>query len=107
MPRLWSLVIGIAAPGASTGATQTLRTPSSGASQESRLPSGEMRACAFVGLPNRWALGIRGMGMALGLATLDEEADAAPADYASWCSRLRAGCRTVRMMTSPSVVLSV
>jgi hypothetical protein len=49
--------------GASLGPTQTLSTPSTGASHASRWPSGLIRAEILLGLPNKCALGIRMCGI--------------------------------------------
>src|SRR5689334_12587511 len=60
MPRLVSLVTGLAAEGSLRGPTHTLSTPSLGATNDTYLPSGERRACAFSGLPNSAERGITG-----------------------------------------------
>ena len=49
MPRCLSNVTGLALAGSSSGLTQTFSTPSTGATNASRLPSGLRRACAFRG----------------------------------------------------------
>src|SRR5690349_9036782 len=58
--RSRSLVSGLAASGLSTGATQTLSTPSRGAVQLSHFPSGEIRPFALTGLPNSFVRSISG-----------------------------------------------
>src|SRR3954466_13994701 len=77
MPRFLSLVTTFAAEGSERGPTNTLRTPFTGAMYEMCWPSGEMRACAFSGLPNRADRGITalpatasaGVGLACAEAT--------------------------------------
>src|SRR5579863_5436778 len=63
MPRSVSLVTTRAAsqstPEAPIGATQTLSTPSFGAIQASRVPSGEMCGLTRSGLPNSTLRGMR------------------------------------------------
>src|SRR5688572_15272220 len=60
MPRLVSLVTALAADGSLRGPTHTFRTPSFGAMNDTYLPSGEIRACVFSGLPNNAERGITG-----------------------------------------------
>src|SRR5262245_28047573 len=60
MPRFLSLVMTRAALISPTGASQMLSTPSLGAIQDSQRPSGEIWACARVGLPNSLARGMSG-----------------------------------------------
>src|SRR5690348_7394213 len=60
MPRLVSLVTGLAADGSLRGPTHTFITPSLGAMNDRYLPSGDRRACAFSGLPNNADRGITG-----------------------------------------------
>ena len=62
--RVFSAVSGLAWSGALAGATQTLSTPSLGASHDRFLPSGLSRTPARSGLPNST---LRGMRSALGL----------------------------------------
>src|SRR5438105_915037 len=51
MPRLVSLVIGLALDRSSRGPTHTFITPLTGARYEIDDPSGEILACALSGLP--------------------------------------------------------
>src|SRR5688572_17334959 len=60
MPRLVSLVTGLAAEGSLRGPTHTFSTPSLGAMNETYLPSGDTRAWALSGLPNKAERGITG-----------------------------------------------
>src|SRR4051794_5849 len=60
MPRSRSLLTGFPVPGSASSPTHTLRTPSSGAIQASRRPSGEMRGVTRSGLPNSTERGTRG-----------------------------------------------
>src|SRR5688572_399054 len=60
MPRLVSLVTGLAEEGSLRGPTHTFRTPSLGAMNDTYLPSGDTRPCAFSGLPNKAERGITG-----------------------------------------------
>src|SRR5262245_46339604 len=67
MPRFLSRVMTRAAPRSSAGASQTLRMPSLGAIQDSQRPSGEIWACALVGLPNSLARGMSGSAAEVGM----------------------------------------
>src|SRR5580765_3251999 len=58
MPRLVSLVTGLAFEGSSIGPTHTLSTPLTGARNANCAPSELMRADALSGLPNSSVRGI-------------------------------------------------
>src|SRR3954470_11097966 len=88
MGRLVSAVSGLAALGFATGAIQILSTPSRGAIQASHSPFGLTRPATLLGLPNSFALSIRGTSGAC-----------AKAGAASAMNTLRA--RRRRRMTPP------